>query len=334
MSVSSSDSESAFESPLNNASKKLLSMKPDFVKQCKSKMKIKEVKNALSKSRETHPAPSSSRTSARKSTFDNVAKIEECYLQLQKNIQNVQNGLDIFHECITGCVESIEMLEERVLAIEHYLEKNWKIIPNPAPIPAPFRDALLNDDTRRLDKLEFLSSEEERKRRMLEVSITHPGLDPNSQNLTEHVKSFMENVLLMERRTIDANLTTRKTSKQNSVIATFSAKRFKLFLFKTRKNLRENKHPAFTGFYLNDNLTTYNYKILMALKNKSKTFTSENNPIASIYSHEGRVFVKLKNSLNEPNHIKSPQQCNEFIAKLHSPPRTPSSASNEAANRP
>ena len=135
---------------------------------------------------------------------------------------------------------------------------------------------------KRLNLLEFDSSEDERKKYSNDVLITHPDLNIGSEDAVEKVKRFFRTKLKMENRVMDANLLAKKATRANTVRVTLSNRRYKSFLFQTRKKLREETPIECENLYINDHLTPYNHKILIGLKNKRRTFTRENDPFKSI----------------------------------------------------
>ena len=76
-------------------------------------------------------------------------------------------------------------------------------------------------DGQRLDSLEYASSEEERKKRLLEVSLSHPNIDASNLDLASHVKQFLSVRMRMEPCQIDALLSVRKLPRNNTVLIIF-----------------------------------------------------------------------------------------------------------------
>ena len=100
------------------------------------------------------------------------------------------------------------MLEKIVLELERRLESSEQISkPNSTsatkPKASPFTE---EDQSDRLSRLEYLASEEEREKRLLQVVVTHPELDPNNNDLRKHTCEFLRNKLRMTEREIDPNL--------------------------------------------------------------------------------------------------------------------------------
>ena len=306
MSSSESVSEVESNSRTSVALSKCLNMKPDYVTKNKSKVKISELKKRL----ESNSLPTKKRSSTR---IDDRKKIEDCYKELQNDFCNIYKKFEMFHECIYSILDTVEDLENRMSKLEG-------IVVNDRGATPTYSQALKSDESERLDKLEFLSSEVERKKRMLEVIITHPTLDKNCENLVDHVKHFLSTEMKMDRRNIDANLQAKKSPKQNTVIVIFSQRRFKLFLYSAKKKMREVSDDSYVGLYINDNLTSYNFKILMELKSKRKSYVQSEDPFISIYSFEGKIFVKLKKNSPSSNgdHVKSPPQIRHLLEEINS----------------
>ena len=159
-------------------------------------------------------------------------------------------------------------------------------------IPTGPRRVLSQANTDRIERLEFHSSEEERKRRLLQVTITHPNIDHKNPD-SSVISDILRNHLKMERREIDANMRIAKFSRANTVLLCLSHKRFKIFLFKSRKKLRDSNPAEPNNLYLNEHLTTSNHQILMSLKKSKKLRLDEGLPtFASVYTFEGKVYVK------------------------------------------
>ena len=63
--------------------------------------------------------------------------------------------------------------------------------------------------------------------KLLEVTLTHPDINPNAADLVTHVQEFMSGNMKMERRSIDANFHIKKTARTNTVLIMFINRRFK-----------------------------------------------------------------------------------------------------------
>ena len=66
----------------------------------------------------------------------------------------------------------------------------------------------------RLEKLEYISSEDERRRKLFQVKVTHPAISNRSPDLEEHVKQFFAQQLNMPRREFDDRLCVPKCLNQ------------------------------------------------------------------------------------------------------------------------
>ena len=162
------------------------------------------------------------------------------------------------------------------------------------------------------------TSEDDRKSRLLQATITHPNLDLSNQDLTMHVKQFLQNRLNMPPREVDANLHVQKTPRPNSVLLKFSDRKFKNFLYSARKRMR-NSESNLNDLYINEHLTSYNYSILKYLKTEKRRRSEGNLPnFHSVYSFEGKIYIKmhLDEQSNQAVHVKNHSSIQEFVSKL------------------
>ena len=137
---------------------------------------------------------------------------------------------------------------------------------------------------------------------MLEVNITHPDLNKDSNDLVGDKKQFLIEHLKMERRSIDANMEVRKCPRDNTVTIKCSNIRYKRFLYTANKKLRAETPN--NNLYINDNLTTYNYDILKQLKTARKRLIDQGAIcFDSVYTFDGKVFIKKSFSDNKENAI-------------------------------
>ena len=54
------------------------------------------------------------------------------------------------------------------------------------------------------------------------------------------------------------------------MIMILSHRRYRAFLYFVRKNLRQENENSNQDLFVNDNLTSYNFRIVMKLKNEKK----------------------------------------------------------------
>ena len=147
-------------------------------------------------------------------------------------------------------------------------------------------------DDGRLEKLEYLSSEELQRKRLLQMTITHPAIDSSNENLDTHVQSFLR--LKMNDRAIDKNLNAFECPRNNTVRIELSDVRFKRFLFKARKDLRNNHPECYEGMFINENLTSFNFELMKKLKVELERRKNEQMlNYESVYSFDGKIFVKI-----------------------------------------
>ena len=224
-------------------------------------------------------------------------------MEMLTRIENIENRQD-------QIVSRLELLELAQDSNTKYVDSYANAVKtNGAPIP----------DADRLERLEYAASEEERRRRQLEVSVSHPSLDNTSSDLSLHTKSFLKNSMKMEDREIDNVLLARKASRRNTVIIKFSHLRFKKFIYTAKKTLRSNGAAISHDLFVNDNLTSYNFSLLMALKKQRKTLEESGNQcISSVYSFDGKVFARKRtdHSTSDAVHIKTNKCMESFMAEV------------------
>ena len=300
-----SDTTDSEEVPakLKKAMKNFADMKPDFKVSKKSKASTyQNLKNRLAKSKSQNtPQRSSTRIDQRK-------QVEDCFKDLQESFGCIVKKLDVVYDCITNILDGMTVFEQRLTK----LEKDSGASRN----TATYSQVARTTEAERIEKLEYAMSEEERKKRMLQVSITHPSIDLTAGDPSECMKRFFATTMKMGRRETDPNLNVRKTSRPNTAIISFSDRRFKIFLFSAKRALRQANDQNVQSLYVNDNMTSYNFDMLMEMKRVRKQKIDEGSMVFdSVYSFEGRVYVKRNRQ--DPNDrailIKTPPQMKKFI---------------------
>ena len=107
------------------------------------------------------------------------------------------------------------------------LEKTVNTLSNQLSPPPSYYSFFNNDpDSVILERFERVKSEDERKRRLLEVSITHPLIDVPTPDLSSHVKQFLSSRMQIEHREIDPQLIAKKLPRNNTVLVIFSDYKF------------------------------------------------------------------------------------------------------------
>ena len=125
-----------------------------------------------------------------------------------------------------------------------------------------------DDQANRIDRLEYISGERERENRLLQVVISHPSIDPNCNQLKDHIVGFLSNTMGMTVREIDNSMSIIRKGRSHSVMITFSSRLFKTFLFAARKRLRGENSDQNSTLFLNENLTQYNFSLLKLVKSE------------------------------------------------------------------
>ena len=109
---------------------------------------------------------------------------------------------------------------------------------------------------------------------MLQITLTHQTLDTEHQDLSPHTKDFLSITPHMVPRETVANMQIQKSSRGNTIQLTLSDRRFENFLFASQKKLRnretETEKGASQSLFINENLASYNYKMLKKLKQEKR----------------------------------------------------------------
>lgn len=229
----------------------------------------------------------SAKSGDRKEIEDSLRELVQDSAEFHKKLQSLQ-------ECVHGILDSMERLEDRVAVLEAGAAAIGQAGPSVsyADVAARVKDATAQSRGR-IDRLEYMSSEEERKRRMMHVTICHPTIDTSSNDLRTYTKNFLSQHMKMETREIDANIYVQKTPRDHTLLLILSHQRFKKFIYTARKRLREANDQNYQGLYINDNLTPFNASLLGQLKRERLRRTTENLPtFHSVYSFQGKVYAK------------------------------------------
>ena len=75
----------------------------------------------------------------------------------------------------------------------------------------------------------------------------------------------------MPNREIDDQMYVAKMPQPNTVMITLSHHKFKVFLFRAKKELRINSAQVYHDLFINENLTSLNYSLIKKLKSEKKT---------------------------------------------------------------
>ena len=285
--------------------KHCLDMKPDLNSIESIKTKLNSIKSK--KNRKLSQAP----------LTDNK-KIESAVAEFATDMTKMNSNFQTLLGCLCDIMprlEQIDMLEKRVLELERRLESSEQISkPNytsaTKPKASPFTEENQSD---RLARLEYLASEEEREKRLLQVVVTHPELDPNNNDLRKHTCEFLRNKLRMTEREIDPNLSATKNGRENSITVNLSRRLFKKFLYVAKGKLRKTNPELCENLFINDNLTHYNFSLLKLLKRERRLrYESGTTGFVSVFSLDGKVYVKSSPD-SVKVHIKNMEAYERFI---------------------
>lgn len=235
----------------------------------------------------------------RKSNRNNdKKKIEDCFRDITADIST---KLETMANVVIGALDRINQIEERLDALEGYVGDD---APSYASVTA-FSEKTNIQVSDIKERLDFSDSEKIRASRLLMSCITHPSINRESENLKQDVISVMRNEMNMDDREIDKNMQVTTSKRENTVVVSYSDQRFKKFTFTAKKKLRENNIDH-EGLYVNDYLTSFNYNILNSLRmwKKDRVCRGE-SCYESVYTYEGKVYIKMKSKENKSLYIKN-----------------------------
>ena len=320
----SSDSDTDVSDNFAKSVDNLARMKPEYTANTKI-VSVKDIRSSLRNTRGAklsdnkpnadEPCQSKNlRAASKPANKSNERKVlQDSFREITTDLSNLNTKIEVLFTSMINILDKLDEYETRLLKLEER--------PTPqASYASQVRSAPPSDHDR-VDRLEYQASEQEREKRNCQVTISHPKIETSSADLTNHIKNFMETDLKMDIREVDVNMTVRKI-RDKTVLVNFSSKRYKGFIFSSRKNLRSNSEPITNELYINENLTPYNFKLLKTLKEEKKRRISAENEIKidSVYTFEGKVFAKVnRNAVANCKsvHIKSPAVLNEFLRGLN-----------------
>ena len=312
MSDSEGDSDSSEGScdKVNEAINKCINMKPEYRKATK-KRSIKKLKAKLDEGKNLKYVKGRQPDKA-----DNKKKLDECFGDLSLDLKNyIDKKFEIFSGVIAELLDRVDNLESKLSLLEIDSAKE--------NIPKTYSEAVVSglgngDTSDRLERLEFIASEQERENRQLHILITHPDLNTDSEDLAGHVRDFMTKKMMMPKKEVDMSLQARKVKRVSTVLVICSNKVFRNFLYSARKHLRSQNNPICDSLFLNDNLTNLNFSLLRKLRTERNRRRAEKLPnFTSVFTFEGKVFTKVCES--SPKHlIRDMVAANNFIEKIDS----------------
>ena len=97
----------------------------------------------------------------------------------------------------------------------------------------------------------------------------------------------------MPRREIDDGMYVTKLLQPNTVLIMLSDHRFKVFLYRAKKQLRLSNDKMYNDLFINENLTSLKYSLFRKLK--SEKWRRNENDLANfevLYTFQGKFFVK------------------------------------------
>jgi len=242
---------------------------------------------------------------------DLLQDINKDFQGINKDLSSLHKKINDLHTFVTATADNVSELEKRVVKLEQLdsrVKQLEKFLTQQETTYASITNNINNNDqltpnstssSTRLDKLEWASSEIERKKRILQVTLSHPEINTDQPNLSSYAIEFMRTSMKMPAREIDLNLFAQKGFKPNSLLITLTDMRFKKLLFSTKKKLRVQEEDINPNLFINEYLTSHNLNLLMNLKKLRRQRALENLPCyTSVYSFDGKIFVKLDRNDN------------------------------------
>ena len=244
-------------------------------------------------------------------------KVEDSIQAMRADFSALHEKFNAFSDCLFEVLDRVEEIEERVAKLEADRSSPSAMQPS-----ATYAAAAAKIDSTRIERLEVSNSEQQRLHKLLQVTLTDPKIDKDKEDLESHITEFLQEEMKMERREVDSNMVVTKGKRDNTVIVKLSDRKFKVFLFAAMKRLRRDSGENLVTTYLNENLSSYNFYLLMKMKRERKKRREEGvSTFESVYSFEGRVYAKKKSS--DPSGsavlIKSEATLTEYLQQFNAP---------------
>ena len=302
---------------LNAAIEKCINMKPqnansNFYKELRDKVGVSSDPKQLGR-------PLRSGGTASTSKAADKQKIENMLSEFSGDLANLQKKFDTVAEVVLDLLGRVEDLETRIVDLEAWKSEICSNPPSSSYASAVQSTPSDSTTTERIAKLEFSASEDGRKNKLLHVQLTHPSI--SSDSTSTQVQDFLKQHLKMEIREVDVNMTVFKSSRPHTVIIKCSDRKYKLFIYSARKKLRSDNPQLCEQLFINDDLTSFNFSLLMRLKNEKKLRHQDGKPnFESVYTFNGKVFVKISRSDPSENsiHVKNSECIESLLSRIDS----------------
>ena len=296
------------DSALNRSIEKCLNMKPEYSSNSKI-ISVKDIRSNLNRMNIRKSNRIVNKNLKVNSLTTDRARLQDSLREISEDIQSLHGKIEVLFTTMDSVLDKLEGFEKRIEVLENIRTSNQE------SYASAVQQNMNNKDLNRVERLEYFASEQEREKRICELTITHSSFSAfTATNLLGQLKTFFEKDLHMDNREIDANMTARRI-RDNTILLHLSNRRFKGFLFSARKRLRTAGNPICNDLFLNENLTPFNFKLLKTLKNENKTRISNGTgKFGNVYTFEGRVYVKRNES---SIHIKNQNNLNEFLNEVN-----------------
>ena len=163
--------------------------------------------------------------------------IEGSLRDLLKESSEFHKKVKSLHDCILGILDAMDNLDKRVEVLERNLDKTES--KSYASVVADNNGSAAQQSASLLERLEYLASEEERKRIMPHIILCHPSIE-TSGDIQKSATDFLAVKMKLEPREIDANLRVQKMPKEKTQLVILFHERSKKFIFVSKKKLVES----------------------------------------------------------------------------------------------
>ena len=189
--------EDFIDSALNKSIKKCLNMKPELSLNSKV-ISVKDMRDNLNRCN----VRKSSRIVNKNLKLNNMTNDRT---MIQNTLREISDDILSLHGKIEGLFSTMDCVLDKLESLESRIEVLEKSRASNADSYSSVVQRNINDnDLNRVERLEYFASEQEREKRMCELTITHPRFNEfTSSDFMGQLKNFLEKDLMMESREIE-----------------------------------------------------------------------------------------------------------------------------------